>query len=257
MICLTFDTDWMQPDDLQRFLDEYPFAGSGTFFLHRPYTLDGLRGHELCPHPFPVAPDQWKTSIGRLLDELRIAPTGVRTHSAIHSHVLEMVLYELGFRYTSNTSRLFLNDTAPVRLAWGCWEMPIYYMDNLDLTTAKYWPGVSHQPLAPGLLAQAVAGQGLYVFDFHPLHVCLNTPSLEYYLSRQAQLKAGQSPFALRCEGRGVATYFQELCGLMQAQGMASVSLSWALDRFVRCGAVQASAPTEAPWPSAGAPQAA
>jgi hypothetical protein len=233
MIALSFDTDWMQPADLERFLDENPFPGAGTFFVHRPFALAGLQGHELCPHPPPVAPDDWTSSIARMLHDLGLAPTGVRTHSALHSHRLELAMFELGFRYTSNTSRLFLDGTLPVRLAWGCWELPIYYMDNLDLTMAKYWPELCHQPLETGVLQSALAGDGLYVFDFHPLHVCLNTPTLEYYLDCQPQVRAGTSPYKLRYPGRGVGSFFREFCGLLRTHEVSSVRLNDALERFL------------------------
>jgi len=242
MIALSFDTDWMAPEDLERFLEEYPFPGTGTFFLHCAYALEKLRRHELCPHPFPVAPEHWKPSIAKMLQDFGLTPTGVRTHSAIHSHFLELCLYELGFKYTSNTSRLFLDDTRPVRLAWGCWEMPIYYMDNLDLTMAKYWPSLDHKPLSREVLLRALDGDSLYVFDFHPLHVCLNTPTLEYYLRHQAQLKAGTSPFELQYSGRGVGTFFKEFAELMTVRNLPSVSLLQALQGWIGQAPVSTSA---------------
>jgi hypothetical protein len=236
MIALSFDTDWMEPADLERFLEENPFPGAGTFFLHRAFAIPGLQGHELCPHPPPVAPDEWKSSIAGMLHDFGVAPTGIRTHSALHSHRLELALFELGFRYTSNTSRLFLDGTLPVRLAWGCWELPVYYMDNLDLTMARYWPELRHQPLATDALESALAGDSLYVFDFHPLHVCLNTPSLEYYLGCQAQVRAGTSPYKVRHPGRGVGTFFREFCDLLRARRVSSICLKDALDRFLAGG---------------------
>src|SRR5262249_43554249 len=136
---------------------------------------------------------------------------------------------ELGFKYTSNSSRLFLDGTEPVRLAWGCWEMPVYYMDNLDLTMAKFWPNRNHQPMSREVLLQALAGSSLYVFDFHPLHISLNTPTLEYYLRHADALKAGKSPFTLRFEGYGVGTFFQDFCELMIARRAKSVPLIDAL----------------------------
>ncbi|OLD41883.1 MAG: hypothetical protein AUI21_01050 [Nitrospirae bacterium 13_1_40CM_2_62_10] len=225
MIALTFDTDWMHPDDLQRFFDEYPFPGTGTIFLHQPYRFLESTPHERCPHPLPVGPEDWKASIRRLLDELGLEPSGIRTHSAIHSHRLEMALYELGCKYTSNTSRLFERNVQPVRLAWGLWELPIYYMDNLDLTMEEYWREAGHKPLVPEVVAQALQDDALYVFDFHPVHITLNTPSLQYYLAHHAELKSGVSPFRLQHRGRGVGSLFKELCAAMGAAGLASVAL--------------------------------
>jgi len=225
MIALTFDTDWMRQDDLRRFFDEYPFPGTGTIFLHQPYRFLESAPHERCPHPSPVGPEEWKTSIRTLLDDLGIEPTGVRTHSAIHSHRLEMALYELGFKYTSNTSRLFERHIQPVRLAWGLWELPIYYMDNLDLTMEEYWKDAGHKPLSAEVVTQALRDEALYVFDFHPVHVTLNTPSLQYYLAHHAELKSGASPFRLQYRGRGVGTLFRELCAAMEAAGVGSVPL--------------------------------
>ncbi|MEE8239820.1 MAG: hypothetical protein V3R16_01010 [Nitrospirales bacterium] len=225
MIALTFDTDWMEPDDLERFLDEYPFPGRGTLFLHRPFRFLRSTTHELCPHPCPVGPDEWKASIRHMLDQLGVEPTGVRTHSAIHSHRLEMALFELGFKYTSNTSRLFERDIRPVRLAWGLWEFPIYYMDNLDLTMEEYWKELPHKPLADRVVAQALQSEALHVFDFHPLHVCLNTPSLAFYLQQQDKIRSGTSPFDLQYAGRGVGTLFRELCRGMEAGGQPSQPL--------------------------------
>lgn len=233
MISLTFDTDWMQPNDLHRFLDEFPIPGAGTLFLHQPYTFLGSSVHECCPHPFPVSPEQWKDSISRFMDELGLKPTGVRTHSCIHSHILEVALSELGFQYTSNSSCLFASGIQPLRLAWGLWEMPIYYMDNLDLTMAKYWSHERHQPFNSRILEEAVYGKGLYVFDFHPLHVSLNTPSLEYYLEHQARIKGGVSPFTLRYQAKGVGTFFQDLCAMMKAAGARSLPLKDALSEML------------------------
>lgn len=234
MIALTFDTDWMQSDDLQRFFDKYDFPGTGTVFMHQRYSFISSTAHELCPHPFPVGPEEWKMSIRKMLDDLGLEPSGVRTHSAIHSHKLEMALYELGFKYTSNSSRLFEKNIKPVRLPWGLWEMPIYYMDNLDLTMEEYWRELDHKPLCPDVVSRAMQNDALYVFDFHPLHISLNTPSLQYYLHHQARLRAGVSPFELQYRGRGVGTLFRELCDSMASNKLASITLKEVLKTIPR-----------------------
>ena len=210
---------------MSRFLELYTIPGRATFFMHQPYAILHGTSHELEPHPFPVQPDAWTESIKSLVERLDIKPFGVRTHSCITSHMLEWALHGLGVRYTSNTTRIFELGIRPSRSPWGLWELPIYYMDNLDLSMATFWSTLEHQTFGRDALEKAAQTEGLYVFDFHPLHILLNTPNLEYYLERSPLLKAGASPFDHRYKGQGVGTYFEELIQLMQATDNKSVAL--------------------------------
>lgn len=233
MICLTFDTDWMSPEAIERFLDEFPLPGRATFFCHEPFDSLARSRHELCPHPFIDNLLDWRTDLASLRDRVNPAARGVRTHSCVFSHVLGVGLHDMGFEYVSQASPLYQRGITPYRHPWGVWELPIYYMDSMDFWTAGNWPGLDHQPFSSRWIQDAVGGPDLYVMDFHPIHIALNTRTPADYQGVKASIVAGRvSPFDLTYPGRGTREYFQELCGAMAAAGEKSFSCAESVDAW-------------------------
>ena len=233
MICLTFDTDWMRDGDMERFLREFPIPGKATFFLHD--TLPSLLGsaHELGPHPFIDNLTCLDDSISRVVASMPRQPKGVRAHSCVFSHMVGVGLNKLGYRYVSQASNLFEGGLKPFRHPWGIWEMPIYYMDNMDFCMPMNWPGHAHVPFSQEVIRVALEENGLYVFDFHPLHIALNTRSFsDYSAVRDRIVCDGISPFDLSYEGRGVRTFFGELCSAMRDCGCYSRGCWDALEKL-------------------------
>src|SRR5689334_22939389 len=118
MICLTFDTDWMQNRDMERFLREFPIPGKATFFLHD--ELSSLRDstHELCPHPLIDDLKGWDINLSNIAASLPRRPKGVRAHSCVFSHLIAVGLNNLGYRYVSQATALFQSGLVPVRHPW-------------------------------------------------------------------------------------------------------------------------------------------
>ncbi|AKQ58014.1 polysaccharide deacetylase WbmS family protein [Bordetella hinzii] len=236
MICLTYDTDYMTPEGMRQFFDTVPFPGQGTFFLWKPFPATAWHGHEIQPHPYVADLTRFGSDLQAFSASLELphAPQGVRTHSCVYSHMVGIELYKQGYRYASMTSPLYELGLRPYRHPWGIWEMPIYYMDNMDFCTPGNWPELAHKPFSTEIFERALDNEGLYVFDFHPLHIALNTTSYEAYQDVKAAIGRGEDPFSLRMPGRGVATYFNELCEAMDKRGVKSVTLSQALDHHLQ-----------------------
>ena len=233
MICLTFDTDWMTDRGLARFLDEFPLPGHGTFFLHDSFPSLAGNGHELCPHPFISDLANWRGTLDKLSATLPERPRGVRPHSCVFSHMVGVELHAMGYRYVSQAANLYQPGLAPLRHPWGIWELPIYYMDNMDFWMSKNWPGLRHDPFNRDVIRIAIESEGLFVFDFHPLHVALNTRGHEDYQAVKDRIvKDGASPFDLTFPGRGTRTFFEELCSTMREKNIVSLTCSDALDRL-------------------------
>lgn len=233
MICLTFDTDWMTESGMSRFLNEFPFPGQGTFFAHEAFKCLTDSVHEVSPHPFISNLGDWQQDLKSLSDTLGKPVRGVRAHSCVFSHTIGVGLSELGFEYVSQANNLFQDGLHPFRHPWGVWELPIYYMDNMDFWTTRNWPQLNHVPFLSKLIQRAVAGDDLYVFDFHPLHVALNSRTPEDYQSVKNKItRDGISPFDLTYPGRGVRAFFNELCQEMRDAENVSLTCSQALDRW-------------------------
>jgi hypothetical protein len=110
-------------------------------------------------------------------------------------------------------------------------------MDNMDFWTDSNWSGRRHQPFRDEWIEMAVHGEHLYVMDFHPIHIALNTQTPGDYQRVKARIIDDDvSPFDLMFAGRGARTYFTELCQRMAAAGVQSLTCGEALDQWQRRG---------------------
>ncbi len=233
MICITFDTDWMTEEGLALFLQRFPIPGVATFFAHQRYECLLNCAHEIGPHPFISDLDDWRSNLLSLSKSLGRPVRGTRTHSCVFSHMLGVGLAEDGYEYISQASNLFQDGLHPFRHPWGIWEMPIYYMDNMDFWMNRNWPDMDHVPFDSQSIQRAVEGDALYIFDFHPIHIALNTRTPEDYQTVKTSIvEGGGAPFDLAFPGRGARTFFEELCETMTRNAMESVSCSVALDSW-------------------------
>jgi hypothetical protein len=233
MICLTFDTDHMRQEDMERFLEERSLPGQVTFFAHQYFSSLEATDHEICPHPFIRSFTDWEKEVIEIAHQFSIRPKGIRFHSCVLSHTIAAGLKRLGYEYSSNIDHLFRKDLQPYRHSWGIWELPIYYMDNMDFCMSDNWPYIDHTPFDFNIIKTAVKSDGLFVFDLHPLHIAINTHDYATYLkAREKMSKDGESPFNLRYGKRGVAVFFDELCSAIVASGQRSYSCKEALEFF-------------------------
>jgi hypothetical protein len=228
LICLSFDTDHLDDARMAEFVTEVPVPGTGTFFCTQRYEALEGSGHALCAHPLLDPGADWGAALDRAAEEFPDA-RGIRAHSSVSTHMLSVDLHRRGFRWISARDEAGRKDIVPYREAWGIWHAPIYYMDNMDFSFGDFWPGVEHRPFDPQLLTAAVKGEGVYVFDFHPVHLLLNTSSAEDYLSRRDRFLAGDPLDELRFDREGTRDYYDRLLGLMADAGVESASIDEAV----------------------------
>ncbi len=138
-----------------------------------------------------------------------------------------------GYLYSSVTAPLYQAGLRPYRHPWGVYELPIYFMDNMDYCMAQNWPDAHHRPRDQRLIRRAVEDRGLYVFDFHPIHILMNTRSqASYEQARSRVLQQGATWSEVRNPGEGVATFFMALCDAMRSAGVPSVTCLEALRAY-------------------------
>jgi hypothetical protein len=139
-------------------------------------------------------------------------------------------MQQLGFRAVSQATPLFASGLKPYRHPWGIWELPIYYMESMDMTFESNWPAGSHRCFDADVIERAVGEEGLFLFAFHPLHLALNTPSFARYQSVKPRVvEGGLSPFATAFAGPGARSFYERLVQRMQDCHLVSRSCSEAL----------------------------
>lgn len=215
---------------MARFLERVDIPGTGTFFCTQTYECLSSSTHELAPHVTLREGADWDEAL-REMRGLFPDAVGWRSHSCVFSHLLAEQLWRLGYRYVSVHDELDHPRPEPRRHAWGLWQLPIYYMDNLDFSAPRFWSG-GHETFRRATIEQAVSGDGLYVFDFHPVHLTLNSPSVDEYFARRPLLAEGRPVDEIAYAGRGARTFYDELCSAMHDSRNESVAMRDALARY-------------------------
>ncbi len=224
LIALTFDTDHMSESRMDAFLKAFSWPGRAVIFCTQRYACTSEADHELAPHPYLPEGGDWDGEL-KLKREMFPNAVGWRSHSCVYSQMLALRLAREGFLYASTDEAWGHIGLVPSPSCWGLIQMPIYYMDTCDISRTLFWPTANHQPFDVALIDRALSLDGLFVLDFHPVHLMLNTPDVEYYLTRRQAFIDGAPLGELVHPGRGIATFFNELCSAMRAQGGVSTAL--------------------------------
>ncbi len=224
VIALTFDTDHMTEAAMEIFLRTFDWPGRAVMFCTQRYAGLSEADHELAPHPYLPEGGGWDREL-KSKREMFPNAVGWRSHSCVYSQMLAVRLVREGFLYASTDEAWGATGLMPLYSSWGMLQMPIYYMDTFDISRRIFWPGRDHRAFDAEMLDRALSSDGLFVFDFHPVHLMLNTPDVDYYMSRRQAFIEGTSHRELVHRGRGVATFFNELCSAMRAGRRFSTAL--------------------------------
>jgi hypothetical protein len=227
-VCVTVDVEWAHAEvlaDTARLLDDHGVRA--TFFC----THAGIDvpGHERALHPnFRRDGEAVRALPGGLSDReayrtvvaaaRTFCPeaTGVRAHSLHYDTQLAEIYSNEGLQYDSSYCLPCVESLRPFWKERDLLEIPIYYMDHLDLISA-----------ATGFVASRLRLErpGLKVLDFHPNLVFINAISCTHYAETKPYYRDPERLRAARHEGRGVRTLFLELLAWIQRARMPTLTL--------------------------------
>ncbi len=236
-IAITIDTEWAHPAvlaDLLGILDAH--GVTATLFCTDP--LEDVGGHEVAIHPnFRRGGDAaravsarqpeavWDDAAvyrGVLADMRRAFPDaiGSRSHSLIYDSSLVGELAAAGFRYDS-TYMAPLRCVEPFEKEHGILEIPIYYMDHVDLMT---------QSTGFRLHGLRLDQPGLKVFDFHPNMVFIDARSESQYLESKAAYHDPEALLSFRGDGGGVRSLLVALLEHVRSEDLPLLTLTSVLE---------------------------
>ena len=178
MIALTFDIDWV-PDELIDFLlnlvGRYKVKAT-IFATHETSLLKNLepKQFEIAIHPNFLKggePEQ-------IVEQLKLLypqTVGVRAHCLfIHSR-LYPIYEKYGLCYSSDYLLYMQPNLAPVQTLCNMIQLPIYFADDFHLMMKAGNENIFE------IDCLELQSNGLKIFDFHPIHIFLNTERLDRY----------------------------------------------------------------------------
>jgi hypothetical protein len=221
----------MSSVQMARWLDRVVIPGKATFFCTERFASLTSQPHEISPHPDLSNSGGWLEVINRMRIEFPNAKTW-RSHSLFFSQAINVELQRRNYRAVSVVEQFGDKLPLPYKLPWGLTQFPIYYMDNSDFCDFSPERNRKHVPFSRELIDTAIAGSGVYVFAFHPIHLELNTPNFEYYASNRDQFKSGSHTRVVSFAGRGTRTFYEDLVATMQLQNISSKTLTEALELY-------------------------
>ena len=180
MIFFTSDIDWAPDeviDDMLELFNKYNQVCT-LFATHKSNSISNVNAvHEVAIHPNfnPMFSDrQDKVNADQIIDtlmDLYPAAKGVRSHSTTTNSGLLDIFFRKGLTYDSN---LFLpyQTVKPFKLWNGFTRIPYNWEDDVHFLYNKSFatPDIDME-------------QDFVIFDFHPVHIYLNTETETRYLN--------------------------------------------------------------------------
>lgn len=215
---LTFDIDWAIDEAVEYVADLLEERGvAATFFAtHDSAVLARLSRNprfEVGIHPNfdPLLVGGAGGDAAQVFrDMLAIVPgaRSTRSHALTTSGRLTRLASDHGITHECN--QMIPVESGMTLLPYAHWnglvKVPHLWEDDVHMQYA------SRAGLPPSI-AGAVAHAGLKVFDFHPIHVVLNSPDMQHYERTRAQHRDWRSLRACAHRGPGVASLLRELIG--------------------------------------------
>jgi hypothetical protein len=210
VIAITFDVDWAPDAVIEDVLGLLDKAGvRATFFAtHGSAVLRALRGHEIAIHPnFAGVKDHQ-----RHLDELMSTypdARGVRCHSYHQSTRILDLFVDRGLLYDSNILMFRVPGIHAFRNWNGLARIPVFWEDDVNCMVGGGWDPAQLDLADPG---------ALFVFDFHPIHVFLNTEGSARYEAAKPHLKEPAKLAKManpESSGVGVRVFLKRLLALL------------------------------------------
>jgi len=222
-IFLTFDIDWASDEVITFTLDIIErYDVKATFFItHNTRLLQRMRENpniELGIHPNFNLLLNGNISQGKNLHEvieqcLKIVPdaVSVRSHSMVQSTPILDAFVKYGLRFEVNH---FIPLNANIEMIpWLLWnkliKVPYFWEDDICCAySLNGWMDGWNIPLH-------LSYKGIKVFDFHPIHIFLNTDELNRYEMARKCFDSPEKLAEYRYPGNGIKTQFDTLIGIV------------------------------------------
>jgi hypothetical protein len=218
ILYLTMDTDWCSEEVLQYALALFQAHDLPcTIFVTGRY--EALRHYEASRLEIGLHPNFNETTSGgyeaklRELCEIYPDAQGVASHAMLSSTSLLALFKQYGFKYDRNL--LFYKNPAATAFYHynGLLRLPVFWEDDIWFSAE---PGA---PFSADLLGR---DRFRYLFNFHPIHLYLNTESPAHYHAFKPFQHEPEKLARHIGKGYGVRSYFEDLVQHIKQNDLAT-----------------------------------
>ena len=212
------DTDWCSEDVLQNALALFQTHDlpctifvTGSYATLQHYDSSRL---EIGLHPnFNDATAAGYEAKLRALRDMYPQAEGVASHAMLSSTLILDLFKRYGFKYERNWL-VYKNPEATAFYHYnGLLRLPIFWEDDIWFST---------EPGAPFSAALLPAGRFRYIFNFHPLHLYLNTESSAHYQAFKPFQREPEKLAGYIGKGYGARAFFEDLARHIKKHGLAT-----------------------------------
>ena len=174
MIAITLDADWALPEVvldaivmIQHYGCRVTLFATGRLPEHVVSAAD-----EIALHPHFLGADLDAPIAG--LKAIYPEAIGTRSHCLFSSERLRPVYARHGIRYESNNMQYLQSGISCSTFSRSCVSVPLYFMDRFHLEMSENVSSIEDTTFD-------LSAPGMKVFDFHPIHLVLNTKNVYHY----------------------------------------------------------------------------
>ena len=218
-ICLSFDLDWATETMLEHLYGllehaRLPVTLMCTHDSPMVRHLMTLPGVQVGLHPnFMRGGDQ--AEILKTLHAMFEDAVGVRAHGLFYHSGLLSLYRAAGMGFLSTDLRLLHADIVPF-VGWGgLVRLPIYWEDDVHC----FCMGDSFE-----IRTLRLEQTGLKVLNFHPVHLYMNTASLDDYQTNKERVRDPEHEASCRNLGKGIGTLFAALLATVDPRRVIAMS---------------------------------
>jgi hypothetical protein len=229
VVCFTTDIEWA-PDWAIRetfaITDRFKVPLT-PFVTHRSEYLDSrLRTPEerfdVGVHPNFLQPSTHGKTMDEIIDHVMALWPEARSYRShcFYDHTrMSRAFAERGFLYDSNLCLFLQPFLTPFRSGTPILRLPVFWEDDYHTAHALGWTIDS--------IRDSLEMPGLKIINVHPLMVALNCPSDTHYERNRSMYDWHEDGWQrYRHDGRGVATFLEELLAYVQDQSLRVVRLN-------------------------------
>ena len=229
-VALTLDQDWA-PDWAMRYVIEalVEYQVKATWFItNECESLSLLREHadlfELGIHPnFAPNSTHGSTPSEVLAHCMKIVPeaTVMRAHGLfLSSAILIIVMQDTSLMADFSTFMPKSPRQLPARLQWAdrtLWKVPYFWEDDVEFSLSEpKWSLDEHLQFE----------EGVAIFNFHPIHICMDTQTIGQYTECREKLDVfSRVSMGKEYEPRGSQAIFNDLLEFLRGKGSTASQL--------------------------------